>query len=161
MFEIDHTSLGFVIIASCIFCGTAFGQANSQTITPEFKKSAWRAIDAIIRVDEYINDDRMGNSVSEQLRIIDAERTADEAKYEATNEFERQKAAVLVMAAAQEVKMSRLDLTDPSWKQDKAHEEQCLAEAKVQVAPEEMTVKEKDAALKQTCTINQAWEPKQ
>jgi hypothetical protein len=53
--------------------------AQDKSLTPEFRKEAWRALDAVMRVDFTLNVDNYNNEQKELLSA--AEKAIDEAKY--------------------------------------------------------------------------------
>jgi hypothetical protein len=149
-------------IAVLLLALPAFCQSQG-TLSPDFKKAAWKALDAVARIP--MSKGEASEDKTETL-ITDADKEVDEAKYVAT---ERDKKAMRVLgmlwvsrSEAARVDVLRADslghpVTNPLYRKYRDRGLQCLAEALVYITPNEASSKAKETAKLKTCTDDDSW----
>jgi hypothetical protein len=138
------TILTAVVLIVC--STTAIAQ---QKLSQEFKRTAWRALDAIERIDSLIDASRL--DATQQSLLVEADKAVDEAKYEATTPLDMEVLHALQMASIMKRSQSWRDTLSPGWKQAFDRVQQCIVEVKLQITPGALSDEGKSMARKGTC----------
>jgi hypothetical protein len=134
-----------ILIIIC--AATAIAQ---QELSHEFKKKAWKALDAIQRIDPIIDATRL-DATQENL-LVDADKAIDEAKYEATTPLDMKVLHALQMASIMKRSQAHQDSPlNPEFKQDFDRAVQCVDEVELQITPDVLSEEGKRMALKDAC----------
>jgi hypothetical protein len=132
--------------------------APAQTMGPTFKKKAWRALDALGRIDPGLNRD--SNDGDQKEKVLDAQKAVDDAKYEVSNEVEQDVLRSLQNSILARADMANWEVGVRPWLVDSNLAFQCEVEVRVLITPEELSEAGKQAAARKTCNKSERGEVK-
>jgi hypothetical protein len=115
----------------------AVSVASPSALSPEFRKKAWRALDALERIDVSLSQGSVDTKVDALL--LEADRASDEAKYEASTAFDLTVLHALQMANISLQTQRGLLILNPEWQRARNHTTQCRLEVTYAVHPVELS----------------------
>ena len=134
--------------------GMAFAQ--DKPLSAAFKKEAWKALDAIQRIDFALSKE---NKDSNKALIGDAENAVNEAKYVATTPSDKQMLFTLQMSLDSLELQGMYDIQDAKFKPYLDRHVQCISEALYYFEPARVTKEGIEKAKLKTCNKKTAeWE---
>jgi hypothetical protein len=145
-----------LILAVFLVVSTLTAAETNAGMSSEFKKKAWKALDAIGRINPIVSKENADET--EQQKILDAQKAVDDAKYEASNADDKHYADVLFWAVSRRADMPNWYTGDSQWEKDIDRAVQCELEVRVQVTPEDLRPEARDRAAKATCVKSEVWE---
>jgi hypothetical protein len=110
--------------AATIFLIAAMALAQDKALGPDFKKEAWKALDAIERIDFTLSEESRDKN---KTLISDAEKAVAEAKYVATTTSDKQMLMTLEIALQSFELQGTYSIRDPKAEPYFDRHVQCIA----------------------------------
>ncbi len=130
--------------------------AQDKPLSAAFKKEAWKALDAIQRIDFALSKE---NKDSNKTLIADAEKAVNEAKYAATTSSDKQMLFTLQVSLDSLELQGIYDIEDARFKPYFDRHVQCISEALYYFEPDKVTKEGIEKARLKTCNRKTAeWE---
>ena len=123
--------------------------ADQNTLSSDFKKKAWRASDALGRVDSMVT--KASASANRDL-LVEAKKAVDDAKYDASTQLDDVVLHALQMAVTTlDFQMNFSSVLDPYWKRSYDRVSQCKTEVIYYVSPDQLSEIGRQKAQLGTC----------